>query len=220
MRKDELYHELKMKIFNEDISPGTWLVEREISEKYEVSRTPVREILRVLASDGLIIFEPTKGYSVRKLGFDEIVEIFNAREGVEGMASRLACIRGDQEFFSNIKKIKKELERIDVTKDTSIGVKIGHTLHNVIAKEANNKILDEFYQKLNNLSALTRNLTKRSVEIELNSQKDHIAIADTILSKDEDRSEQVMRKHIKGTCLLLAQYHLIEQTGLVSNFKI
>jgi DNA-binding GntR family transcriptional regulator len=219
MHKDELYNQLKMKIFNEEIPPGTWLVEREISEKYNVSRTPVREILRVLASDGLIIFEPTKGYSVRKLGFDEIVEIFNARESLEGMASRLACIRGDQDFFSNIKKIRKQLEQVDVKKDPSLGVEIGHTLHNAIVKEANNKILDEFYQKLNNLSALTRNLTKRSVEIEVNSQKDHIAIADAILEKDEDKSEQAMRKHIKSTCLLLTQYHLMEQTGLVSNLN-
>jgi DNA-binding GntR family transcriptional regulator len=209
MHKDELYNQLKMKIFNEEIPPGTWLVEREISEKYNVSRTPVREILRVLAADGLIIFEPTKGYSVRKLGFDEIVEIFNARESLEGMASRLACIRGDQDFFSNIKKIRKQLEQVDVKKDPSLGVEIGHTLHNAIVKEANNKIL----------SALTRNLTKRSVEIELNSQKDHIAIADAILEKDEDKSEQAMRKHIKSTCLLLTQYHLMEQTGLVSNLN-
>jgi DNA-binding GntR family transcriptional regulator len=183
MHKDELYNELKMKIFNEEIPPGTWLVEREISEKYNVSRTPVREIL------------------------------------LEGMASRLACIRGDQDFFSNIKKIRKQLEQVDVKKDPSLGVEIGHTLHNTIIKGANNKILDEFYQKLNNLSALTRNLTKRSVEIELNSRNDHVAIAKAILEKDEDKSEHAMRKHIKGTCLLLTQYYLMEQTGLVSNLN-
>jgi DNA-binding GntR family transcriptional regulator len=213
MHKDELYNELKKKIFNEEIPPGTWLVEREISKKYNVSRTPVREILRVLVSDGLITLEPTKGYCVRKLNFEEIVEIFHARESLEGMASRLACIRGDQDFFSNIKKIRKQLEQVDVKKDPSLGVEIGHTLHN------NNKILDEFYQKLNNLSALTRNLTKRSVEIELNSRNDHVAIAKAILEKDEDKSEHAMRKHIKGTCLLLTQYYLMEQTGLVSNLN-
>jgi DNA-binding GntR family transcriptional regulator len=91
MNKNELYKELKSKIFDEDISPGTWLVERELCDQYSLSRTPVREILRVLVSDGLITLEPTKGYSVRKLSFEEIVEIFHARESVEGMAARLSC---------------------------------------------------------------------------------------------------------------------------------
>lgn len=220
MNKEDLYKELKKKIFNEEISPGTWLVEREISEKYNVSRTPVREILRVLVSDGLITLEPTKGYSVRKLNFEEIVEIFYARESLEGMTARLSCIRGDHDFFFKIKKLKNQLEQIDIHKDTSLGVEIGHTLHNTIVKGANNKILDEFYQKLNNLSALTRNLTKRSVKIELNSRNDHVAIAKAILKKDEDKSEHAMRKHIKSTCLLLTQYYLMEQTGLVRSNKI
>jgi DNA-binding GntR family transcriptional regulator len=217
MNKNELYKELKLKIFNEEISPGTWLVERELCEKYNLSRTPVREILRVLVSDGLITLEPTKGYSVRKLSFEEIVEIFHARESVEGMAARLSCLRGDQDFLPDIEKIKNQLEKIDINKDTYLGIETGKKLHNTIIKAAGNKILGEFYKKLINLAALTRNLSKRSVEIERNSRNDHIAIANAILEKDEEKCEQAMRKHIKGTCLLLTQSYLMEQTGLVSN---
>jgi DNA-binding GntR family transcriptional regulator len=219
MNKNELYKELKSKIFDEDISPGTWLVERELCDQYSLSRTPVREILRVLVSDGLITLEPTKGYSVRKLSFEEIVEIFHARESVEGMAARLSCLRGDQDFLSLVEKIKYQLEEIDIDKDTYLGVEIGHKLHNALIKAAGNKILDEFYEKLNNLAALTRNLSKRSVEIEQNSRNDHIAISKAILEKDEEKSEHAMRKHIKNTGLLLTQSYLMEQTGLVSNLN-
>lgn len=219
MNKENVYKELKLKIFNEEIPPGTWLIERELCEKYNLSRTPVREILRILVSDGLITLEPTKGYSVRKLGFEEIVEIFHAREGVEGMAARLSCLRGDQDFLSKIEKIKNQLERIDIDKDTYRGMETGHRLHNTIIKAAGNKILYGFYEKLNNLAALTRNLTVRSVEIERNSRNDHIAIAQAILEKDEEKCEHAMRKHIKTTCLLLTQSYLMEQTGLVSNLN-
>jgi DNA-binding GntR family transcriptional regulator len=219
MDKNDLYKELKLKIFNEEISPGTWLVERELCEKYDLSRTPVREILRVLVSDGLITLEPTKGYSVRKLSFEEIVEIFQARESVEGMAARLSCLRGDQDFLSKIEKIKLQLEQIDIDKDTYLGIETGKKLHNTIIHAARNPILGEFYKKLNNLAALTRNLTKRSVEIERNSRNDHITIATAILEKNEEKSEHSMRKHINGTCLLLTQSYLMEQTGLVSNLN-
>ena len=219
MNKENVYKELKLKIFNEEIPPGTWLIERELCEKYNLSRTPVREILRILASDGLITLEPTKRYSVRKLGFEEIVEIFHARESVEGMAARLSCLRGDQDFLSKIEKIKNQLERIDIDKDTYRGMETGHRLHNTIIKAAGNKILYGFYEKLNNLAALTRNLTVRSVEIERNSRNDHIAIAQAILEKDEEKCEHAMREHIKTTCLLLTQSYLMEQTGLVSNLN-
>ncbi len=219
MNKNELYKELKSKIFDEEITPGTWLVERELCDQYSLSRTPVREILRVLVSDGLITLEPTKGYTVRKLSFEEIIEIFHARESVEGMAARLSCLRGNQDFLALVEKIKNQLVEIDINKDTYLGVETGHKLHNALIKAAGNKILDEFYKKLNNLAALTRNLSKRSVEIEQNSRNDHIAIAKAILEKDEEKSEHVMRRHIKNTGLLLSQSYLMEQTGLVSNLN-
>lgn len=219
MNKAELYKALKEKIVSEKVLPGTWLVEREISEEFSVSRTPVREILRVLATDGLIILEPTKGYSVRKLNFEELVEIFHARESLEGMTARLACTRADDDFLGNIKMIKKQLEEVDIENDPAQGVTIGQSLHDAIVTRAGNSILSEFYNKLNNLTLLTRNLTKVSSDIEQSSRKDHIAIAEAILARDENRSEQAMRNHIKSTCLLLTQRYLMLQTGLVSNLN-
>ena len=219
MNKEGLYNELKNRIISEEIIPGTWLVEREISEKYNVSRTPVREILRVLATDGLIIFEPSKGYFIRKLNFEELVEIFHARESIEGMLTRLACTRADEEFLADIKVIRKQIEEIDIENNPSQGVDIGHSLHNAIVEQAQNNFLGEFYQKLNNLNQLTRNMTKMSVSIEQSSRNDHIAIADAILEKDEDKSEHAMRRHIKSTCLLLSQHYLLKQTGLVGNLN-
>ena len=219
MNKVELYKALKEKIVSEKVLPGTWLVEREISEEFSVSRTPVREILRVLATDGLIILEPTKGYSVRKLNFEELVEIFHARESLEGMTARLACPRADDDFLGKIKMIKKQLEEVDIENDPAQGVTIGQSLHDAIVTRAGNSILSEFYNKLNNLTLLTRNLTKVSSDIEQSSRKDHIAIAEAILARDENRSEQAMRNHIKSTCLLLTQRYLMLQTGLVSNLN-
>lgn len=219
MNKEALYSKLKNRIVDEEISPGTWLVEREISETYNVSRTPVREVLRVLATDGLIILEPSKGYFVRKLNFEELVEVFHARESIEGMLTRLACSRADEEFLAEIKIIKDQLQEIDIENNPSLGVEIGHSLHNAIVKKAKNALLGGFYKKLNNLTLLTRNMTKMSVSIEQSSRKDHIMIADSLLEKDENKSEHVMRKHIKNTCILLSQHYLLEQTGLVGNLN-
>jgi len=132
MNKEEAYQELKKRIINEELFPGEWLVERGVSAEFNISRTPVREIFRRLASDGFLELQPTKGYLVRKLNLEEIVEIFQAREAAEGTAARLCCLRGDENFFSRIEQLRDRLEKIDVEKDTSLGVIIGRELHDTI----------------------------------------------------------------------------------------
>lgn len=210
MNKEDLYRELKRRILSEKIPPGTWLVEREISDTFSVSRTPVREVLRILANDGIIVLEPNKGYYVRELNFEELIESFHARESIEGMAARLACKRADQKFFRTIKKIKTQLYEVDIENKPSQGVKIGQSLHDTIIVTANNKLLTEFYGKLKNITVLTRNKTRMSVSIEQSSRNDHIEITEAFLEKDEDKCENAMRKHIRGTCFLLTQHHLMQ----------
>lgn len=136
MRKEETYQELKKRIINEELAPGHWLVERDISEEFKISRTPVREIFRRLVSDGLLELKPTKGYLVRKLNLEEIVEIFQAREAVEGMAARLCCLRGDGNFFSHIEELRGMFEQIDIEKDSTRGVITGRELHDAIVDAA------------------------------------------------------------------------------------
>jgi DNA-binding GntR family transcriptional regulator len=156
---------LKRRIIGEEYSPGQWIIEREICEKYGLSRTPVREILRKLVSDGLIELQPAKGYLVRKLSWEEVVAIFQAREGVEGMAARLACRKSNQEFFLRLEELRDQLEKVDIEKKPAQGVSIGNTLHDLIVETADNFLLSQFYLKLQNLAALTCNITRKSTSI-------------------------------------------------------
>jgi DNA-binding GntR family transcriptional regulator len=216
MDKEAVFQELRRKIFQEELSPGQWLVERDISGTYKISRTPVREVLRRLSVEGLVTLEPSKGYMVKKLNLEEIVEIFQAREAIEGMASRLACLRGDGSFFSLVQRLKVQLEEIKIDKeaDCALGVKIGRQLHEAIIEASNNSVIFEFYQKLKNLAALTRNITEKSIEIEAASKKSHIVIARTILERNEIESEKSMREHLNNTSRLLVQSYLRDRAGL------
>lgn len=208
MNKDKVYQKIKEKILNEGLPPGQWLVEREISEQFQISRTPVRELLRTLVSDGLVSLEPAKGYIVRKLTIEEILEIFQAREAVEGAATRLSCLKGDASFFKNIASLKSQFENLDVSSDSSLGTVKGTELHDAIIAAANNSILSEFYQKLKNLNGLIRNLTKKSIMIETQSREGHLAISQALLDKDPEKSEQCMRTHLSNTCKLLMKKFL------------
>ena len=204
--KNTIYKKLKTKIMSGELLPGSILVEREISDEYGLSRTPIREILWKLVSDGLLNKEYSKGYMVRKISLEEIFNIFQSREGIEGIAARLACQKGDAEFFANIDKIKKRIQEIDIEKNAQEGVFFGRKLHDLIIETASNPFLSEFYNKLRNLSTLTRNITQQSISIEKKSQEMHLSILKALEEKNEEKSEHYMREHLRTTCRLLVNY--------------
>jgi len=91
MNKINVYEDIRRQIVEEKLVPGQWLVERELCKTYSMSRTPIREILWSLTADGFLEQEANRGFVVRRLGLEQIFEIFQAREAIEGMAARLAC---------------------------------------------------------------------------------------------------------------------------------
>ena len=98
MDKTTVYEDIRRQIVEEKLAPGQWLIERELCETYRMSRTPIREILWKLTADGFLEQEANRGFVVRRLGLEQIFEIFQAREAIEGMAARLACRRGGEAF--------------------------------------------------------------------------------------------------------------------------
>lgn len=214
MNKEDIIHDLIDKIKREALPPGHWLVERDLSEIYGISRTPVREILRELVAAGLVEQQPGKGYRIKELRFGEIVEIFSAREAVEGMATRLACQLGNQAFFDSIDAYRRALDNADVQVDPGQGIELGRNLHDRIVEAAGNAILSEFYLKLKNLTVLTRNLTKKITIIEVNSKTAHLNIIESLAARDPDRSEAAMREHLRETCRGLIEGYLSAHAGL------
>jgi DNA-binding GntR family transcriptional regulator len=111
MEKNAVYEDLRQQIVQEKLLPGQWLIERELCETYRISRTPIREILWKLTVEGFLEQEANRGFIVRRLGLEQIFEIFQTREAIEGMAARLACLRGDEAFRSTLCEIKKKSPR-------------------------------------------------------------------------------------------------------------
>ena len=204
--KNTIYKELKKGIMSGELLPGSILLEREISDKYGISRTPVREILWRLVSDGLLEKGPSRRYITRKMSLEEIFNIFQSREGIEGMATRVACQKDDDIFFAKIKEIGKKIKEVDIEKNSQEGVFFGRKLHDLIITTASNPFLSEFYNKLRNLAVLIRNITQRSVFIEKKSQESHLVIINALEEKDEEKSEHCMREHLRTTCRLMVNH--------------
>lgn len=213
MDKEEIINDLTRRITSEDLPQGCWLVEREISERYGISRTPVREILRTLSANGLVEQLPGKGFRVKELNLEDIIAIFNAREAVETVLTRLACKFGGEQFLAEVRQMHDKLVGVDVSKNIVKAMGIGRNLHDCIADGANNYILSEFYFKLKNLHALTASLTRRLPKVEENSKDYHLLISEAILEKDIAKSEQLMREHLRLTCKLTVEGYINDRTG-------
>lgn len=210
MRKEEVYRDLKDGIMRGRIKPGDWLIERELCEHYGLSRTPVREVLVHLVSDGLLVRERSKGFFVRVLKFEQVIEAFQAREAVEGMAARLACQRLDERARRHLDELYDEIESIDAEQDPQRGVKAGRRLHDFIMRTAKNELLRDLHQRLNGIVYLIANLTTRAPGVEKVSKQGHLEIIDALRRGDQDAAEEAMRRHLRTTCNLVTDAYFAD----------
>jgi DNA-binding GntR family transcriptional regulator len=214
MDKTKVYEDIRQQIVDEKLVPGQWLIERELCQTYSMSRTPIREILWRLTADGFLEQEANRGFVVRRLGLEQILEIFQAREAIEGMAARLACTRGSKAFHSKLLDIQKKLAKVNIESDPALGIALGRELHRAIMDAAQNSIMAHIHKRLENLVLLTANITKRSPAIERASAGAHLNIIGAMLKQDEEGGERLMREHLRETCR-----HVVEQfyPGMIAN---
>jgi DNA-binding GntR family transcriptional regulator len=198
--KNTAYEDIRRQIIEEKLVPGQWLLERELCQTYGMSRTPIREILWKLTADGFLEQESNRGFIVRRLGLEEIFEIFQAREAIEGMAARLACLKGGESFRSTLCEIKKKITSTNIESDPAAGIALGRELHRAIMKAAQNGIMADINERLENMTVLTANITKRLPAIEKASAEAHVNIINVMLEGDQEKAEQLMREHLKETC--------------------
>ena len=109
---DEIAELLRDAIISGEYKPRERLIEAELSQRYNVSRTPVREAIRNLAAAGLVTVEPYKGAVVADLDVDEIREIYTVRVALEGLATRLAAARVPEEALQQLAALEEELDNV------------------------------------------------------------------------------------------------------------
>ena len=210
---DDVYNDLRRRIMEEELKPGDFLVERDVSVTYNVSRTPAREALRQLVADGLVTLDRGRGYSVRQLTVEDILEVFIAREAIEGTLASLATAHVDTRLINRLVHIRERLEEVDPARQPVKAVNLGRQLHDLLATAAEHRILYDFYQKLRNVAALTRNLSKKSVDVEIISRDEHLRIIDAVVAGKRDEAERQMRLHLRGTCERMVATYLQKRTA-------
>ncbi len=194
-RAVEVYEELRSAIVEGRIRPNERLIEAELAERLDVSRTPIRESMLRLAADGLVISR-RRGWVVREHSPQEIQDIYEVRAALEGYAARLAAQRASDDMITEIVRIHKsyvaELQQI------SRGHLIEHNdaFHNAVIAASGNARLAEQIQRNTAFYFVHRIAGFLSDDEVRNSIAGHQELVDALVARDCDRAEDVARRAV------------------------
>jgi DNA-binding GntR family transcriptional regulator len=184
---------IRRRILNGHILPGSRLVERDLAAVFEVSRSPVREALRILDLEGLVEKLPTRGIVVKELSRREVVEIFDIREALEGMASRRAAERIAGGARCNLKQLIADSHAALLAEDLDAVREANWGFHDEIIAFSDNEILQQMLTPLmGRLHWILRQITDfKRIEV------DHLRLATAIESGYPDLAAAEAQQHVR-----------------------
>ncbi len=192
-----VYDALLEMIVSLELPPGERLVESDLAGRLGVSKTPVREALRHLASSGLISIRKNQGATVKRLTTAELIEMFQVMAEYEGLSARLASRRMTTAEVAEIRHWNKECQTLADQENHDGFYAANNLFHEVIFRGSRNEFLQEESRKLRNrLNAYRRHVTTQPRRMQ-RSVVEHDRIADAIEAGDEDNAHSLMRQHVE-----------------------
>jgi DNA-binding GntR family transcriptional regulator len=203
--EEEAYRHIQRSLRLGRYKPGERLIPEDIAAEIGMSRMPVREAFRRLASEGLVVLRPNRGCIVAGLTLDELNEIFEIRSVLEGLAVRLAVPRINEEEIDELQRLLDRME--------SAG-KGGGSDWVILHQEFHRRIcaLSQRPKLIHQISALHvviepyMRIWFDYIEKPLSAREEHAAVIAALRSGDASHAEQVMQDHINGTAPMLAEF--------------
>lgn len=195
-RFQELYQRIKDAIVSGEFRPNERLVEADLAERLDVSRTPIRECLQRLMADGLVT-RVRRGWVVHEHTPEEIRDIYEVRAGLEGWAARLAALRATDEELDAIQRVHEEAAGLDVAELRGRAVELTKCFHERVLAACHNERLLALIQQSREYyfnTRLARIYTDEELVASIRGQQ---SIVDALVSREPDKSEHLTREHIE-----------------------
>ncbi|MBL6932071.1 MAG: GntR family transcriptional regulator [Rhodospirillales bacterium] len=192
----KLRRQLEEEIFSGHLEPGVRLDENALAQRFEVSRTPVREALRQLASCGLVEMRPHQGAVVATITLPSMIEMFEVMAELEGLCARLAARRMTDHERSNLVEIHEQCQQLAENGDIEAYYTCNKIFHEAIYAGSHNQFLEESTCAIRNrLSPYRRQQLNQSGRLS-HSFKEHDKVVKAILDLDDEAAAQALSKHI------------------------
>jgi DNA-binding GntR family transcriptional regulator len=195
-RSEDLAHRLESEILSGTVPPGTRLDEQSLARRFGVSRTPVREALRHLASSGLVQIRAHHGAIVRQLTLHELIEMFQVIAELEGLGARLAARRITAQDRVQLKQSHEAGMRHAEKREEALFFEENNHLHDIILLASRNKFLiDEVHDLIRRVNPYRRFVTQNPGVME-KSVVEHAAVIAAIEKGDGAAAHDLMRAHL------------------------
>lgn len=196
--REHAYLYLKHKILEGEFKAGDHLIERELAAKLKISRTPIREALFRLESQGFVKTVPRKGVVVSNISEKEVIEVFTILSSLEVLAVRLAAQKMDRETQRELEQKMKELKELETQAEEDFNFE--HIqMNRLIYKASKSPKLFEILSGLNDCIHMAANMGYEKPGRRKESLKEHIFIMQALHDKDVEIAEYLMKIHIENS---------------------
>jgi DNA-binding GntR family transcriptional regulator len=199
--QERVITEMRRQIITGELAPGDNLSEIALAESFGVSRTPVREALKQLETEGLVEIRPRVGTFVTTPSRRQFIELFEMKELLEGAAARMLACRGQVPELERLKINVLETDHAVATQDGASYARHVEAFHELLIVGSDNAKLEAHYRMLMNQLAYTRLLTTSLDEADrlLQANHEHRRALQHIVAKDGDTAERIMREDVRAT---------------------
>jgi DNA-binding GntR family transcriptional regulator len=193
---DEVAAQLRDRIFGGELMPGSFLDEAKLAQQMKISRTPLREALKVLVSEGLVRHEPRRGSFVNEVTAQDLEEIFPVIALLEGQCARLAAEHATDDDLQALEALHDKLNRHARAKRINDYYAANFAIHEAIIALADNRWLAQVIGDLRKILKLAR-LQQLSAPGRLDqSLSEHMAVFAALKARDPDGADAAMRTHL------------------------
>jgi DNA-binding GntR family transcriptional regulator len=190
---EEVAELLRQRIFSNQLAPGSWIDELKLAEEYGISRTPLREALKVLASEGLVTMKVRRGAYVTEINAKDQRDVYHLLSLLEADAASVVAASASAEQLQDLQALHQAL--VAAVADTDQFFMVNERFHMRLLEIADNRWRDQLVADLRKVMKLNRHHSLLKSGRLAESLREHQALMDALLARDPALSAQRMREH-------------------------
>lgn len=195
----EAYRVLQQMIVHGELAPGARIVEPALCEQLDISRTPLREAIRMLSSDGLVARRHNRNAVVTLIDSRELEHLFEAEAGIEGLAAGLAASRMTNTELKQLETLQERLEKLHAKGDRAAYFELNQRIHALLVSGAKNPVLEETHRRLLGRLERARYLALDSIDRWQESTDEHRAILEALKDRNGELAQRLLSDHVRHT---------------------
>jgi DNA-binding GntR family transcriptional regulator len=190
---EEVAELLRQRIFSRELEPGSWIDELKLAEAYGISRTPLREALKVLAAEGLVTMKVRRGAYVTEVSDKDLADVYHLLALLESDGAGVVAERASDEQLAELRALHAELEAAAEQREPFFV--INERFHQRLLEIADNRWRQQMVSDLRKVMKLNRHNSLLKTGRIAESLAEHRAVMDALLARDAVQARACMQRH-------------------------